>query len=414
MLSIFGRGASNQQYEEPVSVEHKLITKLQTRDESSVGDEDLNHDYIFDGQREKQRLVINSEGELDKYLLRRTTGYMYKKGGAVNVRGGFRTWKRRWFLLEEVSILGHIGYELQYFDRPNDNDTGSSVMKGAVGLSDVEIQCDFASSTQDPATDKSSKLSSLLSTTKPRIRYEFQIALQNGGILELGCDSPLEREEWVDTLQMVVAYLKKVLTSPSMAIDGYDPCLEDDHHIFSIGKQLAANCMAFGPGIFGSEAGQAVQCLVQIHDLMGQQVFRGGMPLTAVITDYPPSTEGEDEGRKEEVDEVHSTSRKGVLYYLLVEDKEDGTYLAHYMLGAKGKYYLSIRINDEHHIFGSPFHIEVLPSKTDNRFCFCTSGDREVNRNNVVDEFDEERLFSPMFTSLRADSTISFLIIARD
>jgi hypothetical protein len=137
---------------------------------------------------------------------------------------------------------------LQYFDRPIDNDTGGSVMKGAVGLSDVEIQCDFASSTQDPATDKSSKLSSLLSTTKPRIRYEFQIVLQNGGILELGCDSPLEREEWVDTLQMVVAYLRKVLTSPSMAIDGYDPCLEDDHHIFSIGKQLAANCMAFGPG----------------------------------------------------------------------------------------------------------------------------------------------------------------------
>ena len=147
---------------------------------------------------------------------------------------------------------------------------------------------------------------------------------------------------------------------------------------------------------------------------MGQQVFRGGMPLTAVITDYPPSIGEEDDPRNEEVQAGHSTSSKGVLYYLAVEDKEDGTYLAHYMLGAKGKYYLSIRINDEHHIFGSPFHIEVLPSKTDSRFCFCTSGERAVSRNNVVDEFDEERLFSPMFSSLRADSTISFLIIARD
>lgn len=244
MLSLFGL-SSNQQYEEPQSVEHKLITKLQTRDESSVS-EDLNDENNF--EREKQRLVINSEGELDKSLLRRTCGYMYKKGGAVNVRGGFRTWKKRWFILEEASILGHVGYELQYFDRPNEDETGGSVMKGAVGLSDVEILCDFSSSSQDPVTEKSSKFSSLLSATKPKIRYDFQIALQNGGILELGCDSPIEREEWVDTLLMVVAYLKKVLTSSSMAIDGYDPCLEDDQHIYNIGKQLAVNCMAFGPG----------------------------------------------------------------------------------------------------------------------------------------------------------------------
>ena len=174
------------------------------------------------------------------------------------------------------------------------------------------------------------------------------------------------------------------------------------------------------PGIFGSEAGQAVQILVQIHDLMGQQVFRGGMPLTAVITDYPLSTEEEGEHHQgwnngaEEKHELPIPSRKGVLYHLAVADKEDGTYLAHYMLGAKGKYHLSIRINDEHHIFGSPFHIEVLPSRTDHRYCFCSSGERVVQNNNAVYEFDEERLFSPIFSSLRADSTISFLVIARD
>ena len=441
MLSIFGLGATQQQNEEPTSVEHKLMTKLQTRDENSVnGDQEELNDDRNDHPRDRVRLVINSDGELDKSLLRRTSGYMYKKGGAVNARGGFRTWKKRWFVLEEVSILGHVGYELQYFERPNENDSGGYGLKGAIGLSDIEILCDYTSSTQDPPTENKRNLSSLLAS-KPKPRYDFQIALQNGSTLELGCDSPIEREEWVDTLQIVAAFLKKVLTSSSMAIDGYDPCLEDDPHIYSIGKQLSSNCMAFGPGLFGSEAGQAVQFLVQIHDLVGQQVFRGGMPLTACITNYPPEDIPQGEGLDGEAEEkaiekgketrqslVNSRAGKGrsngILYHLAVQDRDDGTYLAHYVLGKKGKYFLSIRINDEHHIFGSPFRIEILSSKTDPRYCFCSSGEKSPTANSAstatgaveggYDESDEEQLLAPMFSSLRTDSKVSFVIIARD
>ena len=47
-----------------------------------------------------------------------------------------------------------------------------------------------------------------------------------------------------------------------------------------------------------------------------------------------------------------------------MHDNGDGTFAAYYMLGRPGKYKLNIRINDEHEIDGSPFDIEVLPSKT--------------------------------------------------
>ncbi len=51
------------------------------------------------------------------------------------------------------------------------------------------------------------------------------------------------------------------------------------------------------------------QFVIQIHDLLGQQVTKGGMPITATITN------------------------NDCLYYLRILDNEDGTYLAQYTLG---------------------------------------------------------------------------------
>lgn len=186
------------------------------------------------------RLLVTHEGLLDKALLRRTEGYMHKKGGAVNGRGGFRNWKKRWFVIAEVEVLGAQGYELQYYDAPHGN------LKGKVGLSEIDIQCEAKS-------------------LHKKVKYEFQIGLQNGGTLELSCDDANERDEWVETLNMITMYLKKILTTAAMTLDGYDPFDEDDEESFNIGEEIAQNCQAFGPGLFGAEAGVQSQFVVQVR-----------------------------------------------------------------------------------------------------------------------------------------------------
>jgi len=245
----------------------------------------------------------------------------YGTGGAVNQRGGFRNWKKRWFTISEVDFLGSLGYELRYFDAPKGK------LKGTIGLSEIELFM--------KETSKEGK----------RGRHEFQILLQTGGTLELSCDDFEERAEWMDTLNMIIAYHRKILTSSSMTLDGYDPLLDDDEEIYRIGADIAQNCQAYGPALFGSEAGQQSHLIVQVYDSTGQQVTRGGMPLTATL---------------ESAD---------CLYYLRLLDNSDGSYFAQYMVGRAGKYQLSICLNDEHHICGSPFEVEVLPSRTLARYC---------------------------------------------
>ncbi len=157
------------------------------------------------------RLLVTHEGLLDSSLLVRTEGYMHKKGGAVNSRGGLRNWKKRWFVLAPIDFYGTQGYELHYFDSPGGN------LKGKVSLSEIELFVETKS-------------------TNKKVKYEFQILLQNGGVLELSCENSIEREEWIETLNMIIAYLRKVLTSASMTLDGYDPLFDDDENVFKIGE----------------------------------------------------------------------------------------------------------------------------------------------------------------------------------
>ena len=273
------------------------------------------------------RLVVTNDGTLDKSMLKRVDGYMYKKGGAVNARGGFRNWKKRWFVLETVDFLGNQGFELQYFDAPHGK------LKGKVNLNDVEVS--------KPASDSGAH-------QNKKVKHEFQLLLQSGGILQLSCDDEDEREEWIETLNTIVTFMRKVTTSSTMLLDGYDPACEDDEACYQIGEEIGANCQAFGPGLFGSEAGTPAQFVIQIHDLLGQPVNRGGMPITATIQD-------ED---------------KTCLYYVAILENDEGLYYGHYTLGRCGKYTLSIKLNDEHHIFGSPFDLEIFPAKTMSKFCY--------------------------------------------
>ena len=283
------------------------------------GDDEEEHliDEIDAPQNSPSRLIVTHDGLLDRSVLKRVDGWMYKKGGAVNARGGFRNWKKRWFVLDSVDFLGSEGFELRYYDRPGGK------LKGRIGLNDVDVR----------------------KSNHKNVKFEFQSILQSGGALQLRCNKEEERMEWIDTLNTVVAYLRKMRTSSTMLLDGYDPMCEDDEESHRIGEELAQNCQAFGPGLFGSEAGQPAQFMIEIHDLMGQKVTRGGMPITATI------------------------SNESCLYYVAILENDEGLYFGHYTLGRCGKYQLSIKLNDEHHIFGSPFDIEILPSKTIAKFC---------------------------------------------
>ena len=102
---------------------------------------------------------------------------------------------------------------------------------------------------------------------------------------------------------------------------------------------------------------------------MGQAVNEGGMPITATL------------------------SNNDYMYYIKVNDNRDGTYSAFYTLGHPGIFDLHIKLNDEHDIFGSPFRVEMFPTRTLSTAC-TAEGDGLV--------------------AVVANSTSSFTIIARD
>lgn len=124
------------------------------------------------------------------------------------------------------------------------------------------------------------------------------------------------------------------------SINGYDPTYEDEEECYLLGEEIGKKCKAFGPGLVGTEAGHKTHFLIQVNDLDGQPTNEGGMPITATISD---------EQR---------------LYYIRVIDNQDGTYSGYYAIGHPGVYDLHIKLNDEHNIEGSPFTIEILPSRT--------------------------------------------------
>lgn len=283
-------------------------------------------------------------GQLDPTQLKRTEGYIYKKGGAVNTRGGRRNWKKRWFVLTPIDYKERTAFEFRYYDGPKGK------LKGTLGLFDVEIFCEARS-------------------LHKKVKYEFQINLQNGGILQLSCDDPDEREEWIESLNMTVAYLRKISSSSSVVISGYDPSFEDDEDCYQLGEEIAKNCQAFGPGLFGAEAGSRTHFLIQMHDIMGQEVVVGGMPITITILN------------------------EDTLYYVKVTDNRDGTYSAFYTLSQPGAFNLHIKLNDEHEIFGSPFQIEILPTRTSSQACTAEG---------------------PGITSVFSNTSTSFTVIARD
>ena len=102
-------------------------------------------------------------------------------------------------------------------------------------------------------------------------------------------------------------------------------------------EDQAQSCEAFGPGLFGAEAGTPITFTIQATDATGAPMTEGGIPFTATL-------ENED-----------------YLYNIQVLDNDDGTYSSSYAISAPGDYNLALKLNDEYHIFGSPFAVRVAP-----------------------------------------------------
>jgi hypothetical protein len=85
--------------------------------------------------------------------------------------------------------------------------------------------------------------------------------------------------------------------------------------------------------------------MIQVCDQSGKQLTSGGLPFTASLLD------------------------ETCLYHIGVHDNGNGTHSAFYVISRPGTYELSLLLNDEHHIYGSPFTVEVLPASTDPPSC---------------------------------------------
>lgn len=131
---------------------------------------------------------LSTGGDTTTSLIKRTEGYLYKKGGAVNKGiGGRRNWLKRWFVLEKISARnGKDSYHLHYFE------SQKGKQKGSVDLDGTEVFCERKSQ-----------------HTNKNVKYEFQIQLQNGSLLYLSCDDFHERDEWIESINYAITSMRK-------------------------------------------------------------------------------------------------------------------------------------------------------------------------------------------------------------
>jgi hypothetical protein len=121
-------------------------------------------------------------GSGEEIILKKTEGWMYKKGGAVNKGlGGRRNWLKRWFVLEKKTQRGRDSYTLKYYE------SQKGKLKGTVELEGTEVFCERR--TQH---------------TNKNIKYEFQIQLKNGSALQLSCEDFKERDDWIESLNYAI------------------------------------------------------------------------------------------------------------------------------------------------------------------------------------------------------------------
>lgn len=155
-------------------------------------------------------------------------------------------------------------------------------------------------------------------------------------MVELYADNQHERSEWLDTLGAIIsAHRRRMHVGGGVGLGGGGAT--GGLYNIQVTEDQAQSCEAFGPGLFGAEAGTPITFTIQATDATGAPMTEGGIPFTATL-------ENED-----------------YLYNIQVLDNDDGTYSSSYAISAPGDYNLALKLNDEYHIFGSPFAVRVAP-----------------------------------------------------
>jgi hypothetical protein len=262
-----------------------------------------------------------AEGEnigVDPSLLRKTSGYLWKRASDS------KKWKKRFFALKHQLRHKNDPYELYYFSKPTD-----STPKAIIVLDGAEVVAEARN-----AKEKG-------------VKYEFQLYVAGGTMVELYAENQQERQDWLDTLGAVIQAHRRRMHVGGGAGKGALSTGGASGGLYNIDvtPDQAQSCEAFGPGLFGAEAGTSTTFTIQATDAGGQPMTEGGMPFTATL-------ENED-----------------YLYNVQVLDNNDGTYSSTYAISAPGDYSLALKLNDEHHIFGSPFAVRVSPANADARQC---------------------------------------------
>ena len=247
--------------------------------------------------------------QIDPSLLRKTSGYLWKRATDSN------KWKKRFFVLKHQLRNRSDPFELFYFSKRSD-----STPKAIIVLDGAEVVVESRN-----AKEKG-------------VKFEFQLYVAGGSVVELYAENETERHEWLDTLGAVIATHRRRVNVSSGNTLGSGGASGGLYNI-EVSEDQAQSCEAFGPGLFGADAGAPTTFTIQAADATGAPMTEGGMPFTATL-------ENDD-----------------YLYNIQVLDNNDGTYSSSYAISAPGDYELALKLNDECHIFGSPFMVRVAPGK---------------------------------------------------
>eukprot|EP00944_MAST-04C_sp_MAST-4C-sp1_P012609 g12609.t1 len=388
----------NKMSETVESAAHKIKTGFK-EDESSG----LIYDYVpaspqFDVNYLRQTLGSNYDG-----------GVMWKKGEGKRLKGILSNtkWRQRFF---KVDLSAEVPKVL-YFDaqsKLNDHARASGAMRitsattvfrPQKGKKKTNIKMQnkidlIVNTSSDKAPDTIRQFNLLCNTTEEAIAWELAI------------------QHIVDAIN---AYNQQALHgADGMGYtdddgDGMDENEAFDDEAMQEEKDKAQNIHARGNGLFDAVVGEESSFIIEALDPLTQErlgesdatMLQPNLYITLMTID-PEELEDDDED-DDELNELQNIEKrherevdmsklgKNHLHYDLHAeyDPDAGHFVVRYTVSRVGNYRLKVLL-DQHHIYGSPFHVVALPGSTYAKMCQASgngilySNPRQVNTFTIV------------------------------